>query len=471
MLLAINRICHTQNNSKLPLSLSTPADCAIIILMTLASSDLQISGLITLESKRQRGVLEMIPSENYASPAVREALGSVLTNKYSEGYPRKRYYQGNRYVDEIEELAIERAKRLFGVPHANVQPYSGSPANSAVYMALLKPGETIMGLKLTAGGHLTHGHPHVTFSGTFYRSIQYDVEEDGRIDMDRVATLAKKEKPQMIVVGTTAYPRIFDWKKWREIADSVGAYFLADISHIAGLIVGGVHPSPAPYADVLMATTHKTLRGPRGALLMVTGRGLVKDPAMGDKIDKAVFPGLQGGPHDNVTAAIAVCLHEAAQPAFKKYAKQVVTNAKVLADTLQIQGCTLSTNGTDNHLMVVDLRPQGVIGNIAAEALEVAGIVVNRNSVPHDPNPPFYPSGIRLGTPAITTRGMGEKDMRQIGEWIVQVITEVSHYRLPEAKEERSSFLKKVRGELQQNTQLQTIRHSVTILTKKFPVP
>ncbi len=438
--------------------------------MKSSPSDPKIARLISLESKRQRDVLEMIPSENYASRSVREALGSILTNKYSEGYPHKRYYQGNRYIDEIEDLAIERAKNLFGVPHANIQPYSGSPANSAAYMALLSPGDTIMGLKLTAGGHLTHGHPSVTFSGTFYRSVQYDVDKNGFIDMDYVADLAKKEKPKMIVVGTTAYPRIFDWKAWRKIADSVGAYFLADISHIAGLIVGGVHPNPAPYADILMATTHKTLRGPRGALLMVTGFNPV-NVEIADKIDKAVFPGLQGGPHDNVTAAIAVCLHEAAQPSFKRYAKQIVSNANVLADTLQRQGCTLSTGGTDNHLMVVDLRPQGVIGNIVAEALEVAGIVVNRNSVPHDPNPPFYPSGIRLGTPAITTRGMKEKEMKQIGEWIVLVIKEVSQYRMPENKEERIAFLKKVRAELQKNKQLQSIRHSVTLLTKKFPVP
>mgnify|MGYP001571344174 FL=1 len=443
---------------------------SMIEFMKQQNGDTEISRLIKLESTRQRDVLEMIPSENYASPAVREALGSVLTNKYSEGYPRKRYYQGNRYIDEIEELAIKRAKKLFGVPHVNVQPYSGSPANSAVYMALLSPGDTIMGLKLTAGGHLTHGHPDVTFSGTFYRSVQYDVDEHGFIDLDYVAALAKKEKPTMIVVGTTAYPRIFDWKAWRGIADSVGAYFLADISHIAGLIVGGVHPSPAPYADIIMATTHKTLRGPRGALLMVTGPGLVKDPAMGDKIDKAVFPGLQGGPHDNVTAAIAIALHEATQPSFKVYAKQVVANAKVLADTLSGQGLALSTGGTDNHLMVVDLRPQGVIGNIAAEALEAAGIVVNRNSVPHDPNPPFYPSGIRLGTPAITTRGMKEKEMRQIGEWIVSVIKEVSHYRLPATKEERGPFLKKVRSELANNKNLHTIAQSVKLLCKKFPV-
>ena len=433
--------------------------------------DPAIASLIEKEAKRQRDVLEMIPSENYASSAVREAVGSILANKYSEGYPHKRYYQGNRYIDDIENLAIARAKKLFGVPHANVQPYSGSPANSAVYMALLKPGDTIMGLKLSGGGHLTHGHPDVTFSGTFYRSVQYDVDEQGFIDLDYVAALAAKTKPAIIVVGTTAYPRIFDWKKWKAIADSVGALLLADISHIAGLVVGGVHPSPIPYADIVMFTTHKTMRGPRGAVLLVTGQGLVKDPKMGEKIDKAVFPGLQGGPHDNVTAAIAVCLHEASQPTFKRYAKQVVDNAKVLAATIQRQGCTLSTGGTDNHLMVVDLRPQGVIGNIAAEALEVAGIVVNRNSVPHDPNPPFYPSGIRLGTPAITTRGMGEKEMWQIGKWIAQVIREVSHYCLPKAKEERGAFLKKVRRELHQNKQMQSIAKSVKILTKKFPVP
>lgn len=438
--------------------------------MKLARVDKEISRLIKLESKRQREVLEMIPSENYASPAVREALGSVLTNKYSEGYAGKRYYQGNRYVDEIETLAVDRAKKLFAVPHANVQPYSGSPANSAVYMALLKPGDTIMGLKLTAGGHLTHGHPSVTFSGTYFRSVQYDVDEGGLIDLDAVASLAKKESPKIIVVGTTAYPRIYDWKSWRRIADSVGAFLLADISHIAGLVVGGAHPSPVPYVDVVMTTTQKTLRGPRGAILMVTGFHPA-NAEIADKIDKAVFPGLQGGPHDNVTAAIAVCLHEAAQPGFKRYARQVVANAKTLADTLMAEGLTLTTRGTDNHLMVVDLRPQGVIGNIVAEALEVAGIVVNRNSVPHDPNPPFYPSGIRLGTPAITTRGMKEKKMRLIGKWIVSVIREVSHYRIPANKDERNVFLKKVRQELQENKQLRSIAKSVTMLTKKFPVP
>ncbi|MBI5449405.1 serine hydroxymethyltransferase [Candidatus Gottesmanbacteria bacterium] len=439
--------------------------------MTLQRTDPAIAELIKEEANRQRDVLEMIPSENYASPAVREALGSVLTNKYSEGYPHKRYYQGNQYIDEIEDIAIERVKKLFGVPYANVQPYSGSPANSAVYMGLLKPGDTIMGLKLSGGGHLTHGHPDVTFSGTFYRSVQYDVDEHGLIDLDYVQSLAQKAKPTIIVVGTTAYPRIYDWKKWKAIADNVGALLLADISHIAGLVVGGAHPSPVPYADVVMFTTHKTMRGPRGAVLLVTDQGLKKDPEMAQKIDRAVFPGLQGGPHDNVTAGIAVCFAEAATPAFTTYAKQIVDNAKTLSQTLIREGFTLTTGGTDNHLMVVDLRPQQVIGNIAAVALEVANIVVNRNSVPHDTNPPFYPSGIRLGTPAITTRGMKEKEMRQIGKWIADVIREVSHYRLPEGKEERGLFLKKIRLELAANKKLYSIARSVTILCKKFPVP
>ncbi|MFZ5844895.1 MAG: serine hydroxymethyltransferase, partial [Patescibacteria group bacterium] len=371
--------------------------------MELRRGDPALEKLIKAEAKRQAEVLEMIPSENYASPAVRQALGSVLTNKYSEGYPGRRYYQGNRYIDEIENLAVIRAKKLFGVPHANVQPYSGSPANAAVYFALLNPGDTIMGLKLAAGGHLTHGHPHVTFSGKYFNSVQYDVEEDGTISLEKVADLAVMHKPRIIVVGTTAYPRLYDWQKWKEIADMVRAYLLADISHITGLIIGGVHPSPVAYAEVVMTTTHKTLRGPRGAILMVTDQGLKKDPEMGEKIDKAVFPGLQGGPHDNVTAAIAIALKEATTADFRRYAKQIVKNAKVLARTLLGQGLTLSTGGTDNHLMVIDLRPQGVVGNIVAEALELAYIVVNKNSVPHDPNPPFYPSGIRLGTPAATT--------------------------------------------------------------------
>lgn len=439
--------------------------------MKLKATDPEIARLIKLEEKRQKEVLEMIPSENYASPAVREAVGSVLTNKYSEGYQKKRYYQGNKYIDEIEKIATDRAKELFGTPHANVQPYSGSPANSAVYMALLKPGDTIMGLKLTAGGHLTHGHPEVTFSATYYRSVQYDVDPDGAINLGVVRALAQKEKPNIIVVGTTAYPRIFDWAAWRNIADESGALLLADISHIAGLIASGVHPSPMPYVDVAMCTTHKTLRGPRGAILMVTNRGLERDPDMGNKIDKAVFPGLQGGPHDNVTAAIAVCLKEAAAAEFKAYGRQVVANAKALAQVLLADGFKLTTGGTDNHLMVLDLRPQGVVGNIVAEALEEANIVVNRNSVPHDANPPFYPSGIRLGTPAITTRGMKEEEMRQIGSWIAAVIREVSHYKLPQEKEARSVYLKKVKEEIVKNRKLKGIAQQVKNLCKQFLVP
>lgn len=438
---------------------------------SISKTDPEIAALIRKEEKRQNDVLEMIPSENYASLAVREALGSVLTNKYSEGYANARYYQGNKFVDDIEKIAIERGKALFGVPCVNVQPYSGSPANSAIYLALLQHGDTIMGLKLSAGGHLTHGHPDVTFSGKYMRSVQYDVKADGNIDLNEVQKLAVKEKPQIIVVGTTAYPRIFDWARWREIADSVGALMLADISHIAGLVVGGVHPSPVPYADIIMFTTHKTMRGPRGAVILVTDRGLAKDADMGKKIDRAVFPGLQGGPHDNVTAAIATCFAEAASDGFKDYSKQVVINAQVLSESLMEQGFKLTTGGTDNHLMVVDLQPQKVIGNVAAEALESAGIVVNRNSVPHDPNPPFYPSGIRLGTPAITTRGMKEKEMEIIGKWIGEVIREVSHYRLPDEKEKRKEFLQKTMRELDKNKKFKVISANVKTLCAKFPIP
>ncbi len=439
--------------------------------MKLSTTDPAIAELIAKEEKRQKEVLEMIPSENYASPAVREALGSILTNKYSEGYAAHRYYQGNQYIDEIEVLARERCKKLFGVPHANVQPYSGSPANSAVYFALLSPGDKIMGLKLSGGGHLTHGHPDVTFSGKYFTSTQFNVEPDGLIDMDKVAALAKKEKPNMLAIGTTAYPRFLDWKKWRQIADSIGAFFLADVAHVAGLIVGGAYPSPVPFADVVMFTTHKTIRGPRGAVLMVTSKGLKRDPDMGKKIDRAVFPGLSGGPHDNVTAAIAVCLKEAATLKFRNYAKQIVANAKVLAKVLKDQGLTITTGGTDSHLLVIDLRPQQVIGNIVAEALEVAGIVANYNTVPHDVNPPMYPSGVRLGTPIVTTRGMKEKEMKCIGVWISQVIKEVDHYRLPQAKEERASFVKKVKAELWKNKKLLAIARDVKTLCKKFPVP
>lgn len=438
---------------------------------TLKQTDPEIAKLVALENARQQDVLEMIPSENYTSPAVREAVGSILMNKYSEGYAKKRYYQGNRFIDTVEELAIERTKKLFHVPHANVQPYSGSPANAAVYFALLEPGDKIMGLKLSGGGHLTHGHPVVSFSGKYFTSVQFDVEEDGWIDMDKVAALAKKEKPRMLAIGTTAYPRFLEWKKWKAIADSVGALLLADISHVAGMVVAGAYPSPVPYVDVVMFTTHKTMRGPRGAVLLVTDQGLKKDPDMGKKIDRAVFPGLQGGPHDNVTAGIAVCMKEADSANFRAYGQQIVKNAKALAGALQKRGLTLTTGGTDSHLIVLDLRREGVIGNIVAEALEVAHIVANYNTVPHDTNPPMYPSGVRFGTPILTTRGMGVGEMEKVASWIARVVEEVSHYRLPPEKDERAPFLRKVRTELAENKKLLLIAREVMTLCKKFPVP
>lgn len=432
--------------------------------------DTAISQLIEQEKARQSKTLMLIPSENYASADVQEALGSPLGNKYSEGYAGARYYQGNEHIDAIERLAVQRAKDLFKVPHANVQPYSGSPANSAIYFALLEPGDTIMGLKLSAGGHLTHGHPDITFSGKYFMSVQYDVDKDGLINLEYVRKLAQEHKPKIITVGTTAYPRIFDWKVWRAIADEVGAYLLADISHIAGLIAGGAHPSPVPYADVIMTTTHKTLRGPRGAMIMVTQTGLDKDPDMGKKIDRAVFPGLQGGPHNHTTAAIAVALGEALRPDFKDYAAQIIKNAATLAQSLTDFHLSLVTHGTDNHLMIIDLQKENLVGNIVAEALEVAGIVVNRNSVPHDPNPPFYPSGIRIGTPAVTTQGMKEKEMKMIGAWIAQVIAEVHDVRLPNDREKRRSFMKQFKSDIQSNENLLKIAREVESLCKEFPI-
>lgn len=388
----------------------------------LETVDKKIKSLIDSEKERLDTTLMMIPSENYASRAVEEAVGSSLGNKYAEGYPKKRYYQGQEFVDQVEILAQDRAKKLFDVPHVNVQPYSGSPANAAVYFNLLKPGDKIMGLKLSSGGHLTHGHPKITFSGKFYESVQYEVKPNGVIDYDELASFAKKEKPAIIVAGTTAYPKTLDFKRFAEIADSVGAYLLADISHIAGLVVAGVHPSPAPYADVIMTTTHKTLRGPRGAMIMVTAKGLKKDADLSSKIDKAVFPGLQGGPHINTIAGIAVALKEAGTKKFTKYGHRVVKNAKVLAQTLIDNGVAVVTGGTDNHLIVADLRPLNISGKDAAVLLESTGIIVNYNTVPFDPNPPFNPSGIRLGTPAMTSRGLKEPQMRYVGRLMSQIL-------------------------------------------------
>lgn len=388
--------------------------------------DPKVAALIKLEEERQEKTLMMIPSENYASKAVLEAMGSVFQNKYAEGYPGRRYYQGQEWVDKTENLAIDRAKKLFGVPHVNVQPYSGSPANAAVYFALLNRDDKIMGLELGSGGHLTHGHPKITFSGKYFESVRYQVGNDGLIDYDQLEAMALREKPKIIVAGTTSYPRILDFSRFAQIADRAGAYLMADIAHIVGLVIAGVHPSPIPWADIITTTTHKSLRGPRGAMIMVTKKGLGKDKDLGKKIDRAVFPGLQGGPHENNIAAIAVALKEAERESFKQYGRQIVKNASFLAGELVKRGLEIVSGGTDNHLMVIDLRNKGVGGKEAAERLEAAGIVVNANSIPFDPNPPLSPSGIRLGTPALTTRGMKEAEMAQIAGWIVKVINDPS---------------------------------------------
>jgi glycine hydroxymethyltransferase len=381
----------------------------------LKQTDPEIYGLIKDEERYQIESIRLIPSENYVSQAVLDATGSILTNKYSEGYPYKRYYQGQRYIDEIETLAIERAKALFGAEHVNVQPYSGSPANLAIYFALLQQGDTLMGLSLPHGGHLTHGW-NVSITGSFWRPVHYVVDRETQcIDYDAIRDLARKERPKIIVTGATAYPRQFDFKIFGEIAKEVGAYLLADISHISGLIVAGAHPNPIPYADVVMTTTHKTLRGPRGAMIMCRNE-------LAAKIDKAVFPGLQGGPHNHTTAAIAVALKEAATPAFKEYGHQIVRNAQALAAELTARGFNLVSGGTDNHLILVDLTNKQIIGNKAAKALDRAGIICNSNTVPYDPRKPFSPSGVRIGTPAVTSRGMGEAEMKQIGAWIDEVV-------------------------------------------------
>ena len=390
--------------------------------------DTEIAKLIKAETNRQLHGLEMIPSENHTSPAVLKALGSRLTDKYSEGYPGQRYYGGCEFVDQVENIARDRAKQLFGVSHANVQAYSGSPANQAIYFALVDPGDTVMGLSLFYGGHMTHGLP-VNFSGTLYRSVQYTTDKNGFLDYDAIAELATKEKPKLIMAGTTAYPRTIDWQKLRQIADSVGAFLAADISHIAALVVAGVQPSPIGVVDVSMTTTHKTLRGPRGALLLANGNPsnpLKKPERTAENIptllDRAIIPGLQGGPHNHQTAAIAVALGEALQPEFKEYGKQIAKNAHKLAEELMKRGFDLVTGGTDNHLMVVDLNSKGLSGKEGEKALGLAGITVNKNTIPFDPRSPFDPSGIRLGTPALTTRGMKETQMVQIADWIEQAV-------------------------------------------------
>jgi glycine hydroxymethyltransferase len=382
---------------------------------TLATADPEIAALIKQEEKRQHDKVRLIPSENYAWPAVMEACGSVLNNKYSEGYAHKRYYEGQQIVDDVESLAQERLKSLFGVDHANVQPYSGSPANLGVYFAFCDPGDTIMGLGLPGGGHLTHGWK-VSITGKYYNAVQYGVrKDDHRIDMDEVATLAREHEPKLLWCGTTAYSRLLDYDRFAEIAQEVGAVLVADIAHISGLVAGGAHPSPVGKAEVITSTTHKTFRGPRGGMILC-------DEKHRKKIDKAVFPGLQGGPHNGTTAAIAIAAKLAATDDFKKYAANVVANARAMAETLMSRGIDVVTGGTDTHLILCDLTPKNVPGKVAAQALDRAGIVTNYNSVPFDTRKPFDPSGLRLGSPAITARGMGAAECQKIAGWMADVI-------------------------------------------------
>ncbi len=406
-------------------------------------TDPEISALIELEEQRQRSKVRLIPSENYVSAAVLSASGTVLTNKYSEGYPGRRYYEGQQYIDQIEQICIDRARALFGVAHANVQPYSGSPANLAVYLAFCKPGDVIMGLGLPAGGHLTHGWP-VSISGKYFTSVAYGVRKDtGRIDMDEVADLAQKHRPRLLWCGGTAVPRTIDFPAFAEIARQVGAILVADIAHIAGLIAGGAHPSPVGYAGVITSTTHKTLRGPRGGMILC-------DAPHAAAIDKAVFPGLQGGPHNHNTAALAVALLEAQKEEFRDYAHQVVANARALAQALLGRGFDLVSGGTDNHLILIDLTSKGLPGKRAAQALDRAGLETNYNTVPFDPRKPFDPSGLRLGTPAVTSRGMREPEMEQIAAWIDRAID-------AEKREDRQG--------------LDAIYAEVREMTVRFPAP
>jgi glycine hydroxymethyltransferase len=388
------------------------------LLQTLAIVDPAVAAIVQHEEERQRLGIELIASENYTSQAVLETVGSVLTNKYAEGLPNKRYYGGCEFVDQTEDLARERAKVLFGADHANVQPHAGSQANMAAYMALLAPGETIMAMRLDQGGHLSHGSP-VNFSGRLFKIVAYGVNQETEyIDYDALAVLAREHRPRLIVAGATAYPRVFEFDRMAEIAREVGAYFLVDMAHIAGLIAADLHPDPVPVADVVTSTTHKTLRGPRGGLILCKAEHA-------QAVDKAVFPNLQGGPLEHVIAAKAVAFHLAMQPAFRAYQERVIENARVLAEALVGHGFRIVSGGTDNHLMLVDLRPKGVTGKAAQAALDLAGITTNKNMIPFDPEKPFVTSGLRLGSPAVTTRGFGPGEMRRVAAWITTVIEHI----------------------------------------------
>jgi glycine hydroxymethyltransferase len=407
----------------------------------LSQVDPDIARLIHLEAERQRDQIRLIASENYVSLAVLEATGSVLTNKYSEGYPGKRYYEGQQYIDPIETLAIERAKALFGADHANVQPYSGSPANLAVYTALIKPGDRILGMGLPAGGHLTHGWK-VSATGKFWQATQYGVNPDTHlIDFDEVQRLAEETRPHILICGASAYPRVIDFARFKAIADSVGAFLVADMAHISGLVAAGVHPTPVPHADVVSTTTHKTLRGPRGGMILCQEKHA-------KAIDRAVFPGLQGGPHNHTTAALAVALREAATDTFKQYARDIVANAKALGEALVAHGFRLTTGGTDNHLLVVDATTRGLGGGTLSRAMGRAGLVCNMNAIPFDTRPPADPSGVRLGTPAVTSRGFGAAEMQRIADWIDDISRNVDN-----------------------ESRLEAIKGEVKALCARFPAP
>ncbi|HPS40487.1 MAG TPA: serine hydroxymethyltransferase [Candidatus Woesebacteria bacterium] len=430
-----------------------------------------IFALIKKEEQRQREMIGLIPSENNSSDAVRSVLSSCLSNKYSEGYPQCRYYEGNQVIDEIEIEAQERLKKLFHVPHVNIQPYSGSPANSAIEFAVLEPGDTVMGLALSSGGHLTHGHPKVTFSGRYFHSVQYGLDANARIDYEQVRQLALKHRPKLIIAGTTAYPFILDFAKFAQIANEVGAYLLADISHITGLVIAGEHPSPVPYAHLVMSTTHKTFRGPRGAMIMVTAVGLKKDPDLANKIDKAVFPALQGGPHNATSAAIAIAASEASRVEFKKYGQQIRKNTDALVTALKDNGFKLVGNGSENHLILIDLTPFSAgFGTQVAFALDVAGIYANRNTIPNEPCSPFYPSGLRIGTPLVTTRGMKEPEMTKIVQWMTRVVDHIKDEQLPTDKKKRQVFLRDFKKRMTRDVTLLQIRQEVQKLASQFPL-
>ncbi|MDO8488178.1 MAG: serine hydroxymethyltransferase [bacterium] len=437
----------------------------------------EVQRLIQLEKKRQTDTLQMIPSENYASAVVRRVMGSIFTNKYAEGYPGKRYYQGNIVVDELERLCQDRAKKLFGVEHANVQPLSGSPANLAILKAITNPGDIQLSQHLYTGGHLSMGW-QVSITGEYRPAIHYHLDQSGEVDWAELKRLAKKHHPKLIWSGGTGYTRIFDWAKYAQVADSVGAYLVADISHIGGLVAGGAHPSPVPFVHVVMTTTHKTLRGPRGAIILVTAKGLAKDPDLADKIDKAVFPGVQGGPHMENVAALAVALQEASQPKFKKYAVQIVKNSAVIAQELMDRDYHLVGGGSANHMIWIDLSNKHIDGWTAAWGLEYAGIIANRQTVPGDTRSPYYPSGLRLGTPAITTRGMREKEMKIIAGWIdlaikrVQLAVKTEYINIgSEQKNLDQADRKRFKQAMAEDKVLLTIARQVKSLCRRFPTP